>query len=397
MEAVEPDDGQPFRQPPAPDDRVWRHPSEVGQDAAPPRRAPTRTYAPLSLWSVALVSALGASLLTAGLLVAVGGVATRHDPVRNMVADIAPPPSSTVDAVVGIADRVRPAIAQVRAERPGGDVSGSGVIFRSDGEVLTNAHVVDGATSVEVVLASGRQLNGHVVGSDSLTDAAVVKVDGGPFPVAELGSAVDLKVGQTAVAIGSPLALAGGPSVTAGVISALHRSVRTPQNMSLFDMIQTDAPIAPGSSGGALLDGRGRVIGITTAIAVSDVGPEGLGFATPIDVARSVADELIATGRATHAWMGIEGTDLDGATALDLDLDGGAMVNSVKPATPADAAGLVARDVIVALDGKPVLSMGALVAALRNHRPGDVVTIDVVRDHKRSTQTLTLAERPASP
>jgi S1-C subfamily serine protease len=167
--------------------------------------------------------------------------------------------------------------------------------------------------------------------------------------------------------------------------------------MSLFDMIQTDAPISPGSSGGALLDGRGRVIGITTAIAVSDVGPEGLGFATPIDVARSVADELIATGRATHAWIGIEGTDLDGATALDLDLDGGAVVNSVRQATPAEAAGLAARDVIVALDGQPVLSMGALVAALRNHRPGDVVTIDVVRDHRRTTHTVTLAERPATP
>jgi S1-C subfamily serine protease len=181
------------------------------------------------------------------------------------------------------------------------------------------------------------------------------------------------------------------------VISALHRSVRTPANMSLVDMIQTDAPISPGSSGGALLDGHGRVIGITTAIAVSEVGSEGLGFATPIDVARSVADELITTGRATHAWIGIEGTDLDGATAVDLDLDGGAMVNAVKPATPAEAAGLAASDVIVALDGVPVLSMGALVAALRDHRPGDVVTVDVVRDHKRSTRTLTLAERPATP
>ena len=409
MEVVEPDDGEPFRRPPAPDDRVWRHPSEIGQGADGPRRTSfqanvrahprtsTRPYTPHSLWSVALVSALGASLLTGGLVIAVGGIVTRHDRVRTMAADVAAPPATAVEPVVGIAERVRPSIAQVRAQRPGGDVSASGVFFRSDGQVLTNAHVVDGATAVNVVLASGRQLPGRVVGSDPVTDAAVVKVDGGPFPVAELGSAVDLKVGQTAVAMGSPLALAGGPSVSVGVISALHRSVRTPGNMSLFDMIQTDASISPGSSGGALLDARGRVIGITTAIGVTDTGPEGVGFATPIDVARSVADELISTGRATHPWIGIEGTDLDGATALDLDLDGGAMVNSVRPGTPADAAGLAARDVIVAVDGQPVLSMGALVATLRTHQPGDVVTVDIVRDHTRTARTLTLAERPAAP
>jgi S1-C subfamily serine protease len=398
MEAVEPDDGEPFRRPPDLDDRIWRHPSEVGGRAGGSRRAETHPYVPRSLWSVALVSALGASLLTAGLLVAVGGLTTRHEQVRPVATDVATPPSTAVGGVDGIAARVRPAIAQVRAERPDGEVSGSGVIFRSDGEVLTNAHVVDGAIAVDIVLASGRRLSGKVVGSDALTDAAVVKVDGGPFPAAELGSAADLRVGQTAVAMGFPVALAGGPSVNVGVISALHRSVRTPANVSLFDMIQTDAPIASGASGGALLDAAGRVIGITTAIPVSDVGPEGLGLATPIDTARSVADQLIATGRATHAWLGIEGTDLDGATALDLDLDGGAIVNAVKPATPAEAAGLAARDVIVSIDGQPVLSMGALVAALRNHRPGETVTIEVVRDDKaRSTHTLTLAERPATP
>jgi len=393
MEAVEPDDGQPFRQPPAPDDRVWRHPSEVGRDSADARRPITHR----TLWRVALVSALSASLLTVGLVIAVGGIGTRADRARPSAPGTDSPPVTAVETVVQIAERLRPAIAQIRADRPGADVSGSAVFFRTDGHLLTNAHVIDGATSIEVTLSSGRQLTGRVVGSDPDTDAAVVKVDGGSFPAADMGSAADLKVGQIAVAMGSPLALAGGPSVTAGVISALHRTVRTPQGSTLFDMIQTDAAISPGSSGGVLLDSHGRVIGITTAIAVSDVGPEGLGFATPIDVARSIADELMTTGHATHAWIGIDGNDLDGATALDLDLDGGAMVNAVKDATPAEAAGLAAHDVIVALNGKPVQSMGALVAALRLHRPGDVVTIDVVRDRKRSTRTVTLAERPANP
>jgi S1-C subfamily serine protease len=296
---------------------------------------------------------------------------------------------------VAIAERVRPAIAQIKVKRPGAGVSGSGVFFQADGHVLTNAHVIEGATSIDVVLASGRELSGRLIGSDPDTDAAVLKVDGGPFPVADLGSAADLKVGQTAIAIGSPLALSGGPSVTVGVVSALHRSVQARgSNTSLFDMIQTDAPISPGSSGGALLDGSGRVIGVTTAIAVSDVGPEGLGFATPIDVARSVADELMASGRATHAWIGIEGNDLDGATAHDLNLDGGAIVLSVKDAGPAQAAGLNPRDVIVGLDGKPIASMGALVVALRLHRPGEQVKVDFVRDRQRSFRMLTLAERP---
>jgi S1-C subfamily serine protease len=215
--------------------------------------------------------------------------------------------------------------------------------------------------------------------------------------VAELGTAVNLKVGQSAIAIGSPLALTGGSSVTVGVISALHRSVRTRNSGSLFDMVQTDAPIAPGSSGGALLDASGKVIGITTAMAVTDAGPEGLGFATPIDVARSVADELMTTGKATHAWLGIEGSDLDGATAHDLAVPGGAMVSAIKDGGPADAGGLAVRDVIVAADGKPVSSMNALVVALRKHRPGEVMTVEVIRNRQRSTMAITVAERPANP
>jgi S1-C subfamily serine protease len=270
------------------------------------------------------------------------------------------------------------------------------VVFRDDGHVLTNAHVVAGATSITVVLSSGREVDGRLVGADPVTDTAVIKMDGGPFTMADLGTAADLKVGQAAVAIGSPLALVGGPSVTAGVVSALHRSVKTRDSDSLFDMIQTDAPISPGSSGGALLDGRGRVIGITTAIALSDVGPEGLGFATPIDVARSIGDELIASGKATHAWIGVEGGDLDGPTAHDLSLDGGAMVSAVRPEAPAAAAGLAARDVILSVDGKPVLTMGGLVVSLRTHRPGDVITVEVMRDRQRMTTRVRLAERPAN-
>jgi len=393
MEFVEPEDGpQPFRTPPSPDDRLWRHPSEIGFSPPPARR---------QLWVVGLSAAVAASLLSTGLAVVAGtllhqGRGTGRGVERSSLlsSPLAAGGGANGD-VVQIAERVRPALAQLKVNA-GRDGSGSGVIFRSDGQLLTNAHVVDGATSVTVVLSSGRELPGRVVGSDPDTDTAVVKVDGGPFPVAELGTAADLKVGQQAIAIGSPLGLSGGPSVTVGVVSALHRTVHTRNSTRvLADMVQTDAPIAPGSSGGALLDAGGRVIGITTAVAVSDTGTEGFGFATPVDVARAAADQIMATGRVTTVWLGVEGSDLDGPTAVDLNVGGGALVEKVKVDSPAEKAGLAARDVIVGMDGRPVMSLGMLVVAVHSHRPGDVVVLEVVRDHQRHGMTVTVAERPS--
>jgi len=401
MEFVEPEDGpQPFRSLPSPDDRVWRHPSEMGPGR--PRTAPVRRQ----LWVVGITAAVAASFLSTGLAVVVG---TLLDEGRSSSTGVSraglipaslPGPGATGGAgaaadVVAIAERVRPAIAQLRVEA-GHNGSGSGVIFRSDGQVLTNAHVVEGATSVTVVLSSGRELPGRVVGSDPESDTAVVKVDGGPFPVAELGTAADLKVGQQAIAIGSPLGLNGGPSVTLGVVSALHRSVRTrTSSRVLMDMVQTDAPIAPGSSGGALLDAAGRVIGITTAVAVTEGGTDGFGFATPIDLARTSAEQLLATGKVVTVWLGVEGTDLDSAASVDLHVDGGAMVDKVMDGSPAQRAGLTARDVIVGMDSRPVTSLGVLVVGVRSHHPGDVVILEVVRDHQRHAMPVTVAERPA--
>jgi len=401
MAFVEPPDGTfraelpEFREPLPPEDRIWRHPSELGAYAPSPRHP---TWAPRTLWSVAVVSALCASLLSLGLVAVAGGL-TGGDgrggrTVERQVMPRTPGSALAGGSVVEIAERSRSAIVQLRVEGDSGSASGSGVIFRSDGHVLTNAHVVEGATTVKVVLSNGREIGGRVIGADGETDSAVVKMDGGPYQVATLGTAVDLKVGQTAIAIGSPLGLAGGPSVTVGVVSALHRRVRTQGDSSLVDMIQTDAPIAPGSSGGSLLDGDGDVIGITTAIAVSDVGAEGLGFATPIDLARSVAEQLITSGHVTNVWLGIEGSDLDGTTANELDVDGGALLGQVKEDSPAKKAGLAVRDVIVAVDGRPVVSMGALVVALRGHLPGDKVDIEVVRDKGHHKLSVTLVERP---
>ena len=385
------DDLPAFRAPPPPDDRLWRHPSEVS-GAAPPRPLRAR-----SSWTLALLSGMVGALLAAGAVAVAMG--DRREVTHEVVERSTPPApgaSTGAGSVVDIAQRARPAIVQIRVSGAQGEGSGSGVVFRSDGHLLTNFHVVDGADSVKVVMANGRELTGAVVGVDRDSDIAVVKVTGGPYPVATLGSATELKVGQQAIAIGSPLGLAGGPSVTVGVVSALHRQVDSRTGPDLLDMIQTDAPISPGSSGGALLDGAGNVIGITTAIAVSEVGAEGLGFATPIDLARLSADQIIATGRVVHVWLGVEGTDLDSSTAADLDIDGGALVGRVVKDGPADKAGLAVRDVIIGIDGQAVANMGTLVVALRSHKPGDVVVLDVVRDRTHRTMRAALSAKPST-
>jgi len=411
MEIVDPEDEpSAFREPPEPDDRLWRHPSEMalGHPAAvapvgPEGRREHRGRP--AMWAVAGASALAASLVSTGLVVALIGTQGRS-PSADVAVErqmVRPRTASTVSAspAVDMAERLRPSIVQLKVQTADGSNTASGVVFRSDGHVLTNAHVVGSATSIRVAMANGRELGAHLVGADAETDTAVVKLDGGPFPVATLGTAADLRVGQTTMAMGFPLGLAVGPSMTGGMVSALHREI-TPSaatvaqvaRTALIDMIQTDAPVPPEWSGGALLDGNGAVIGITTAMAPGDAGSGSFGFATTIDVARSVADELIRTGKVVHSWLGISGGDLDAATAVDLNLEGGAMVGDVTEGSPAQRAGLAARDVIVAFDGRDMTSMGDLVMALRSHAPGDTVVVKVVRDRRPRTATVVLVERP---
>ena len=189
---------------------------------------------------------------------------------------------------------------------------------------------------MQVILSDGTTLVGRVVGTDTMTDIAVLKIDRDNLPVAVLGSATDLQSGQAAIAIGSPLGPAGGPSVTVGVISALGRRVNSADGVELHDMIQTDAPTAVGSSGGALCDGSGSVIGMTTAISTStDPAANALGYAIPVEIVRAVADDIIATGSARHSWLGVEGADLDAANAKDMGVTGGAKITKVVDNSPA--------------------------------------------------------------
>jgi S1-C subfamily serine protease len=392
----DPTDDVRFSVPPPPDDRLWRHPSELrvlGMGGGDQRRSP--------VWLV-LAAGVAGALVTLGVLALLGRLGEgedRADPavIREAARPAAAPLAGSA-SVVRIAEEVRPAIAKVRVRGDDAASSGSAVLYRDDGHLLTNAHVVEGADAIEVSLADGSMHEASVVGTDQLTDIAVLRIataaDGRPYPTAVLGTAVDLAVGQPVVAIGSPLGLAGGSSVTTGVVSALGREVEA-EGTSLLDMVQTDAAISPGSSGGALVDGTGAVIGITTAVGVSEVGAEGLGFAVPVDVARSVAEEIITTGRAVHVWLGVTGSDLDRRSAEDLGVRGGARVEQVVDGSPADEAGVVPSDVVVAVEEEPVASMSALVIALRERDPGDEVALEVLRDGDRRQVTVALVERPS--
>jgi S1-C subfamily serine protease len=381
-----------------PDDRLWRHPSEVAATRAPAVAvAPPRVKAP-NAWAVAgLAGAIGA-LLTAGLIAAVGGFSTRELPVRSVehVAvgqNVSVRNIDDVDAAVAVAQKLRPSIVQITADADSGKVSGSGVVFRDDGHILTNHHVVDGASNLAVIASDGRSLPAKVVGSDADTDIAVLKVDT-DMPAATLGTVRGVQVGQKAIAIGSPLGLEGGPSVTVGVVSALGRPFDTPNGPLLVDMIQTDAPISPGSSGGALVDAGGNVIGITTGIAVPEgVNAEGLGFATPIDIARDVAEQLLTTGHVVHIWLGVRGEDLDPTTGKALGVAGGALVREVVKDSPADKAGIKARDVITTVNGKAVSSMADVVMSVRGRKAGDTVKVTVWRGLHSHTYTVTLQPR----
>ncbi len=304
-------------------------------------------------------------------------------------------PSTPASAV---ARRVLPSIVTVEISQSGDGFvasgSGSGVVLESDGLLVTNQHVIDGAGAVRVVFADGRTYPAEVVGGDTLTDIAVIQIDAVGLTPITLGSSDDLEIGDTAIAVGSPLGLDGGPSLTAGVVSAFDRRVRTAIDSELFGMLQTDAPITRGSSGGALVDGEGNLIGITTAIAVSDVGAEGLGFAIPVELVTRITSDLVADGVVRHAFLGITGSTYfdeqpDGAT-----VPSGVLVEGTIEGTAAAADGIQAGDIIRSFDGEPVVTMEQLVVELRFNRVGDVVEVFLTRNGEDQTIELTLMERP---
>ena len=295
-------------------------------------------------------------------------------------AELAPAPSSADAVAVGA--KVIPSIVTVEVLGNGRIIgSGSGAIITADGYIVTNDHVVDGGEGYQVVLSDGRTTySATLVGTDPLTDLAVLDIAAEGLTPIEYGSAEALDVGDAAVAVGSPLGLEGGPSLTVGVVSAFGRQVQTSATDILYGMIQTDAPITSGSSGGALVDGAGRLIGITTAVGVSDVGVEGIGFATPIEIVTRVVDELVAEGEVEHAFLGISGVTSFEAAADGARVASGVEIGSIGDGSAAATAGLSAGDVITSIDGLSVETMDELIVALRVRFPGDDVELTVNGD-----------------
>src|SRR5216117_3500024 len=281
-------------------------------------------------------------------------------------AQTAPPPG--IPAVVA---KARPAVVNIATRQVSYDAFlkpvpaqgiGSGVIFDARGYVLTNAHVVEGAQQMRVTLPDGRTFPGKLVGADPVTDLAVVKIEGSNFPVATLGDSGKLEVGETVIAIGNPLGLEGGPTVTVGVVSALARSIEDPGGPTLHDLIQTDAAINPGNSGGPLIRMTGEVIGVNTAIIQ---GAQGIGFAISINSAKPIVQELLAHGRIVRPVIGIVPISVTPqiAAAYDLPVDRGVLIARLDPRGPAAKAGMRAGDIVVAIGGQPVKSLGDLRSA----------------------------------
>lgn len=374
-------------------------------------------------------------LLGSGMTFAGGYFASHKDQISENASKLgvsrvnaAPPLNASTDPnfITGVVQNVGPAVVRINSSRtvktqlpeefndpafrrffgsqlpiPQNKVekgTGSGFIVGTDGRILTNAHVVDGADTVNVVLKDGRTFKGKVLGKDELTDVAVVKIQADNLPTLKVGNSDQLQPGQWAIAIGNPLGLDN--TVTTGIISATGRSsnqIGAPDRRVQY--IQTDAAINPGNSGGPLLNARGEVIGMNTAIIQ---GAQGLGFAIPINTAQRISNQLVATGKVQHPYLGIQMKELtpelkqainsDPNSGLTVDEDKGVLVVKVVPNSPAAASGIRAGDVIQKLNGKSVADSTSVQNAVEDSKIGTDVRLEL----RRNGQNINLAIRPGA-
>ncbi len=368
-----------------------------------------------SWWVPIIIVALVIGMISGGLsAVAVsnlmdhGPAATQSTSSSSSGTTISNLHLSESSAVIDAVKKVSPAVVTIQVSSGfGSGGTGSGFIFNSNGWILTNRHVVEGANQIEVVLADTRTLTGTVYGIDTLTDLAIVKVDATGLPAAPIGSSADLQQGQLAIAIGNPLGDFEN-TVTTGVVSGLGRQIQAgdvsqTSSEQLNDLIQTDAAINPGNSGGPLVDSAGQVIGINTAVNQS---AQGIGFAIPIDVAKPILSQALAGKPLARPYMGVFFTPITMGLAAqqNLPVDHGALISppansstGIIPGTPAAAAGLRDGDIILAVDGQQVDASHDLLSIMVQHSPGDTVQLSVRRGSQTITVSLTLGTMPASP
>lgn len=310
-------------------------------------------------------------------------------------------------AVSAVSKKLSPSVVNIRVKKSAGGLFepqeqegvGSGVIFKKDGFIITNNHVVEDARDILVTIGEDSNVKATVIGADADNDVAVIKVDKNDLQAAEFSRSRP-KVGELAVAIGSPLGFEH--TVTSGIVSAVNRVFDVPdENLSqktFTDLIQTDAAINPGNSGGALANSEGKVIGINTLIASQSGGSEGIGFAIPIDTVLTVANQLMKFGKASHPYVGVLGRDVtkDLAEQENLPVDQGAIIEEITPRSPAASAGLKPKDIVVEFNGDSVGSMEDLITFIRRQKVGDTVTLTAYRGNSKKTFKVKLAEKPKS-
>ena len=344
-----------------------------------------------SLLIALCIGAGGGALLYTGISNDNGKTVVRNVTVKNFQAASATSPLSIPDIYRGAYEGVVQITVSSQGASPFGggqtqEAQGSGWVYDSNGDIVTNDHVVSGEKSISVQFWNGKTYKATLVGADPSTDLAVIKVSAPSsevFPLT-LGASSKLQVGDGVVAIGSPFGLA--ETATSGIVSALHRSIDAPNNFTIPNAIQTDAAINHGNSGGPLLNDEGHVIGVNSQIAPSQSGGnEGVGFAIPSDTIHSVTSQLISSGKAEHAYLGIS---LNPSST-------NARVAGVRSGTPAAKAGLKTGDVVTSFDGTAITTSEELASAIGAHNPGDSVSVTYTRDGSSHTVTVTLASRPS--
>ena len=396
----QPASGPASAQDPAP---VYVNPYSVPATIADEPRPKNRAWVPVV--SAAAAAALLASLGTAGVITLAdrSDVASLAD-VGQSAGENAPVKSSTVENPdwTAVTSAVQESVVAIQVEGQGGGAEGSGVVLDAEGRILTNNHVVAGATTVQVTLSDGRVHEADIVGTDPATDLAVVQLSDPPsdLEAATFADSSDVVVGEPVMALGNPLGLAN--TATTGIVSALDRPVMASaedgSDQVVTNAIQIDAAVNPGNSGGPLFNASGEVIGITSSIATLSGGMSsgasgsiGLGFAIPSNLATQIGDQLMADGTAEHAFLGVSLRDAT-ATADDVTRRGAGVVE-VTTGSPAGDAGVEQGDVIVAIDGDPVNGSASLTAFVREKEAGDESVLTVVRDGSTREVTVTLAVR----
>jgi serine protease Do len=374
----------------------------------------------------------GGVLLASGMEWTTGSHASLLQTTARPSTQEVRPVAELSQAFISIAESVTPAVVSIETERgprenerrrrgeenedqtfpfpfnipqgPQGpqQASGSGFLISEDGYIITNNHVVADADEINVILTDNRQLRARLVGRDPLTDVAVIKVDGERFPAVRLGRSDDVHIGEWVLAIGNPLDL--GTTVTSGIVSAQGRSLNNllgnnageNRAWAIEDFVQTDAPINPGNSGGPLVNLRGEVVGVNSAIASPTGLYTGYGFAVPIDLAKKVADDLIRYGRVRRPAVGIQVTPVrpEDAEVYKLERIEGVVAQDFPPTSPAREAGVRQGDVIVSVDGRPVQRVGQFQRMIATRRPGEQVTLEVIRYGERQRFTVRLGEAP---